>query len=376
MKKFNVVLIGLSSLLIIFFIGIVGLYYENNVNEKVGINELKVGLVMPMTGSLGYVGQMESDGIKMAVNDYNKENKDKNIKLFIEDSQGKPDIGVIAAKKLMDVNKVDIIVSSLSSVTLALKPVIIEKGKILIGCCMAPDFYKDSKYVFRFYEGVEQEAEGFLTYYRKLKEVNNVINGALYADVPNVRSQLEDYIRPWLYENDMDYKVLESYRLDDKEFRDKVLKIDEKRVNNLLILGYGFLYPNIFKSLKEQGLYNNIDIVGGWGFLYGKLPKEDLQRVTIIGPSYVFSGSDSISSFYSEFKSIYQYEANFDAAITYSAMQLIAKAYDNSLVDEKYSMLDELNSLSDVKTLLGDTTVDEYGAINFDIGYGIVGDIE
>jgi branched-chain amino acid transport system substrate-binding protein len=338
-------------------------------DNKYSKEKLKIGLVFPLSGNLGYVGQMEADGIRLAVDDYNAKSARK-IELVIEDSQGKPDIGVTAAKKLINVDKVDVMMSSLSSVTLALLPTVKESNTILIGCCMAPDFYKDSEYVFRFYEGVEQESEGLLQYYKTIASRKGVVTGVLYADVPNVRSQLEEYIRPKLKEAGMDYKVAEPYKLTDKEFRDKVLKLKNNGVNNLLILGYGFEYPNIFKSIKEEGLINNIEIVGGWGFLYNKLPKQDLKGITVVGPSYVFSKSKDISEFYSRFKKRYGYEANFDAAITYSAMQLIIVAYAEIEKISQNGLVHNLSVLNKVSTLLGITTVDKYGAINFEIGMG------
>lgn len=353
-------------------IAAVGLTLCNTVlcpDNKYSNEKLKIGLVFPLSGNLGYVGQMEADGIRLAVDDYNAKSARK-IELVIEDSQGKPDIGVTAAKKLINVDKVDVMMSSLSSVTLALLPTVKESNTILIGCCMAPDFYKDSEYVFRFYEGVEQESEGLLQYYKTIASRKGVVTGVLYADVPNVRSQLEEYIRPKLKDAGMDYKVAEPYKLTDKEFRDKILKFKNNGVNNLLILGYGFEYPNIFKSLKEQGLINNVEIVGGWGFLYNKLPKEALKGITVVGPSYVFGKSKDINDFYSRFKKRYGYDANFDAAITYSAMQIIIEAHGKSEKISKNGLVNNLSSIKNLKTLLGLTSVNQYGEINFSVGVG------
>jgi len=337
--------------------------------------ELTVGVIFPMSGNLGYIGQMESDGMRLAVEDLNAQTGPNvaRLRLQIDDSQGKPDVAVTAAKKMMSVDKIKVIFSSISSLTLALKPTVQTNGGILIGCCMHPDFYRNSPNVFRFYEGVEQEASGFVEYFRRLAgDRPDAVTGILYADVPNVRVQLEDYIRPELKKLHMDFKVAEPYQLSDKEFRDEVSKIKAAGITNLMLLGYGFEYPNIFKALKEQKVLSGVDIVGGWGFLYTEIPKEDLEGVTVIGPKYVFQQPEEVKKFYTRFKNRFGYEANFDAAMTYAAVELLAAAVRKAPDMTPEALARELRNLSGVKTLIGTTSINDEGASEFEIGMEII----
>ena len=361
-------------LVVIAIVVIAAIVIFSIVSRSASPSELVIGIVFPMSGNLGYVGQMEADGMRLAVKDINAKANSKDIllRLQVDDSQGKPDIGVTATKKMMSVDKIKVIASSISGVTLGLKPVVETNNGILIGLCMHPNFYKDSPNTFRFYEGVEQESQGFIEYYRKLSAKNpGAITGVLYADVPNVREQLENYVRPELKKLKMDFKVAEPYQLSDKEFRDKVTKIKNAGITNLMLLGYGFEYPNIFKALKEQKVLPGVQIVGGWGFLYNKVPKEDLEGITVVGPSYVFEQPNDVKDFYTRFKTEFGYDANFDAAMTYAAVQLISEAIRKSKTITPEALGESLRSLRDVKTLIGITSVNDQGATEFKIGIGV-----
>lgn len=332
---------------------------------------IKIGAVLPLSGSLGFMGQMEGDGMKLAVEDINSNGgiNGAPLEIVFEDSQGKPDIAVTATQRIMNIEGIKIITSSFSSVTLALMPVVKKNGGILIGACMHPDFFKDSSSIFRFYIGVEDESKGFVDYLTSQKKIDFTPKiGVLYVEAPNVVEQLEKYVEPGLKQAGLELAVKEPYKLDDKEFRNKILKFRSADITHLLIIGYGFLYPNIFNELKEQQLLDKVQIVGGWGFLYPNVKDSDLEGVVVVGPSYVFEKNKEIDSFYKRFESKFGYKANFDAAMTYASIQLIAAAIQRSNNPNNFTK--SLDSLGKVDTLIGKTKVDEYGATHFDIGIG------
>jgi ABC-type branched-subunit amino acid transport system substrate-binding protein len=168
----------------------------------------------------------------------------------------------------------------------------------------------------------------------------------------------------------MSFVVKESYRQSDKEFRGQILKIRSANITHLLIIGYGFLYPNIFQELKDQKLLGQIQIIGGWGFLYPNLTAADLEGVIVVGPRYVFTKSSNIQDFYAKFKQRFGYEANFDAAMTYAAIEVTAMGIERAGTINIDRINTSLRSLKNVPTILGSVTVNEDGAISFPIGIG------
>lgn len=76
-----------------------------------------IGSVMAITGSLGALGQHISKGAQLAVSDINRAGGVNGCKLKLDlyDDQTNPAMGVDAAKKLVDINHVPVIIGALSS---------------------------------------------------------------------------------------------------------------------------------------------------------------------------------------------------------------------------------------------------------------------
>src|ERR1700685_4763836 len=63
--------------------------------------ELRIGLIAPMTGPFAQVGADMTNGFKMYLDEVNSNFAGAKVNLLIEDSQGKPDTAVTKAKKLI-----------------------------------------------------------------------------------------------------------------------------------------------------------------------------------------------------------------------------------------------------------------------------------
>jgi branched-chain amino acid transport system substrate-binding protein len=91
-----------------------------------GDKELLVGILAPLTGELGSYGQDHVTAYKMAL----KEIQDSGalpagttVKMLVEDEGGSAEIAVRAAKKYVEVDKVDVIIGPTSLAMIALDPI-------------------------------------------------------------------------------------------------------------------------------------------------------------------------------------------------------------------------------------------------------------
>lgn len=110
--------------------------------------EFRIGSLNPFTGAGGPYGEGMLAGIKLAVEEVNSQGGagGRQLRLFAEDSQTKPDAAVLAAKKLIEVNKTDAIIGTwASSVTLAIMPLTIGAGIIQMNCAGAPEVLTEDK---------------------------------------------------------------------------------------------------------------------------------------------------------------------------------------------------------------------------------------
>ena len=88
---------------------------------------IKVGLFLPMTGSLAFLGEGYKLGVDLAIKDLGGEIDGHPIQTFVADSKGTPTDAVNAARQLMDVNQVQVMIGGgASSTTLAALPIVAE----------------------------------------------------------------------------------------------------------------------------------------------------------------------------------------------------------------------------------------------------------
>ncbi|OGL01778.1 MAG: hypothetical protein A3E31_05905 [Candidatus Rokubacteria bacterium RIFCSPHIGHO2_12_FULL_73_22] len=96
---------------------------------------LKLGMLLAMTGPGAFYGQVMSRGAQLAVDQINKAGGlgGYKLELVIEDHKsGDADAGVSGARKMLDVDKVPVILTSYSAPTLAIQPLAVEKKALLL----------------------------------------------------------------------------------------------------------------------------------------------------------------------------------------------------------------------------------------------------
>lgn len=75
---------------------------------------LKIGLIVPLEGALALSGQDAVRGTELALDEFNNKIGNKKIIIIKESSNGKPDVALAKAKKLIEQDKVDFIIGPLA----------------------------------------------------------------------------------------------------------------------------------------------------------------------------------------------------------------------------------------------------------------------
>src|SRR5271163_3032831 len=99
-----------------------------------GVQPIKIGLVIPLTGSTSQFGETMSAAAKIAVSDINGAGgvSGRPVEILVEDDQSNPEAAVRAARKLIDFDRVVSIGGSYASaVTLAIAPLCYESQTVL-----------------------------------------------------------------------------------------------------------------------------------------------------------------------------------------------------------------------------------------------------
>jgi branched-chain amino acid transport system substrate-binding protein len=133
---------------------LLGLWIISGVFPVFAADEIRIGILTPLTGAGSPYGPGMQKAIVMAVDEINQTGgiNGKKIRLFTEDDQTDPEAAVRAAKKLIEVNKVIAIIGTWSSgVTMAVAPLAINANVILMNTSGAPELttLNDKNLVFR-----------------------------------------------------------------------------------------------------------------------------------------------------------------------------------------------------------------------------------
>jgi len=220
---------------------------------------IKIGAILPLTGNLAFLGKPEQVAIQIAQNEINKEGKIK-VEIIFGDSKADPKTAVSIAHKMINIDKVDAIITSTSGVAMAVAPIAAKSNILNFAGCMATEVVKQGKTIFRLFVNAKAEAK-LLTNY--LANRYNKI-GIL---VINSRGPLSeaDAIKTSFEKEGKKVLVEETYELNQKDFTSLLTKLKGKDIDALLIIGYGFKFPTIFKTLKEIKFHK--PIIGNVSFL-------------------------------------------------------------------------------------------------------------
>ncbi|HZT27241.1 MAG TPA: ABC transporter substrate-binding protein [Pseudolabrys sp.] len=134
-----------------------GLVLGLGVNAQAKAEELRIGFIAPMTGIFAQIGKDMVNGFQLYLDQHGNKLGGMDVKLVVEDSQGKPDTAVTKAKKLVLQDKVHLFMGGLlASTGYALAPVSNEERTLYISPVPAADDLTQrqlSKYPYFFRTG-------------------------------------------------------------------------------------------------------------------------------------------------------------------------------------------------------------------------------
>src|SRR4029078_5982557 len=123
---------------------LIGTAVAVGLSASVGAEELRIGYLAPLTGGLAQTGIDMRDGFLLYLDQHGNKLGGSDVKRIIEDEQGKDDVAVTKAKKLVLQDKVHILIGGvLASTGYALAPVSTELQTMYIPSIPAADHLTD-----------------------------------------------------------------------------------------------------------------------------------------------------------------------------------------------------------------------------------------
>lgn len=333
MNKNTKIIIGV--IIVIIVIG-VAWYAVSKQQKEQGM--IKIGAILPLSGDSAFLGKSEINGINLAIDDFNSKSKNK-VQLITEDSQANPTQAVNAVNKLKDLDKVKIIISSLTPVSSAIVPITAKENILtFLISVLSPSLAKQSEYVFKFYPDMTIVAKNMAEYlnsqnYKKTALViYNVEAGEIFIQ------QFKNFYKG-------DISNLERFDRTASDFRTIITKIKAtQNLESIIFIGYPqndviFLNQLVELNLRLPTLlqFANYPAIN-------KGAKESLAALEPISSWYTF---DELKN--KDFVTIYQNKfgevPDAEAAYSYDAAKIIL----DSLVGCNFSTSCVINYLKENK---------------------------
>lgn len=292
-------------------------------------DSVKVGIVLPTTGSLAKFGEIERDAFIMAQEEINAAGgiNGKKLELLIEDTTGRPDVGRSVVEKLITKDKVVMIGGGYSSsVTYATAGVCQQNSMPFLVNTGSADKITTSgwTWIYRLNPPVSQYAsavKSLLTDVIKPKTVAILHENSLFGT--KGAKKFEKTCKG------LGYKVVlkEGYEHGGIDFKPVLTRVKQKNPDIVYMISYIMDASLLMKQAKELKLMPKMFIGGAAGFT---LP--EFKQNAGVASNYVISATlwhqvlpfPGAMDFYNKFKARYKKSVDYHGAEAYAACYVIA----------------------------------------------------
>jgi branched-chain amino acid transport system substrate-binding protein len=288
--------------------------------------DIKIGFQVPLTGPSATDGKSAQIAANMAVEDINATGGvlGQKIALVTYDDQAKSDQAIFTANKLIGEDGVKLVVNgSYSASGRAAAPVFQKAGVVMISAYgVHPDITRAGDYMFRLVHLGEPQgvaAAIFVGKNLKIKKVSTITMDNDYG-----QASMSGFLgAAGKYGIEVINKY--SYSLKDRQFGSIVASVKRDNPDAIYATGYFFTAGPLVTQLRAAGI--TVPIIGSQAF-------DSEKFIEIAGPAaegvYIIDSFDrdrkdeALHKFFEGFKSRAGYAPEGVAAITYSAVKLMA----------------------------------------------------
>jgi branched-chain amino acid transport system substrate-binding protein len=323
-------------------------------------DSVKVGIVLPLTGSLAKFGEIEKQSFDMALEKINASGgvNGKKLDLLIEDTTGRPEVGRSVVKKLITKDKVVLIGGGYSSsVTYAAAGVCQQEGiPFLINTGSADKITSSGwDYIFRLDPPASAYADALESLLSSVVKPNTV--AILFENSPFGTSGTKAFEKTC---KKLGFKVLlkEGYEPGGIDFKPVLVKVKELDPDIVYMVSYGMDASLLMKQAKELKLTPKMFIGGAADFTLPEFQENaGVASDKVISPTLwhqvlPFPGA---MDYYNEFKAKYNKSVDYHGAEAYAACYVIAdvlkraKSFESADIREALLATDMMTVFGPVK---------------------------
>ncbi len=324
-------------------------------------NVLKIGMVGPLSGEAAAYGVNILRAAEIAVEEANASGElgDITLKIISEDTEGDWSKAANAFTKLIDVDKVSVIIGGVLSSESEAGSTIVKDAKIptISPSSTAVDLTKDNPYLFRNCLSDEVQAVQMAEF--AASELGLGKFAVLYTTNDYGKSLRDAFENK--AEELAEVVAVEAFADKDNDFKPQLTAIKEKNPDCLYIAGYYTEAAKIAQQAKDLGM--DVQILGADGLCNAVLLEiggEAVEGTYATSGFYPDDPSPAVQNFVKAYQEKHGEEPDMFAAQGYDAARIVIEAI-KSKGSTSEEIREGLAATKDFPGITGKTSIDEEG---------------
>ena len=356
----NKKIIVFGVILVILIVSGIFLLLDNPNGYAVSDDEpIKIGIILPLSGSTAFYGEASQRGIEVARKEIEEGYSGLDLEVYYEDSFYTPKGGVDAYRSLMNIYGIDGVITGASQVSLAIQPLSTEDNILQMAIFSSALKYSSANDLsFRVTTRNELEANKIGEF---ISEMNFERVGIFYMN-NDFGVSFKDSLRGSLMNSEVEVVGEEAFMTDAVDFRTSLSKMKEADV--IFMVGTAKNYGLIMKQARELDL--DIQFLAMHSAEHPALIKDYADVGDGLIYTYPFDAkSDKAKEFTNAFKERYGVIPNSYAVEGYEGFKLVALGF-NECGKDYVCIQNYLEDLEDYDSLFGDLRFDSNGDVYYE----------
>jgi branched-chain amino acid transport system substrate-binding protein len=322
-----------------------------------GADPVKVGILLPLTGPMAEVGQIEEHSFQMAVREINSAGgiHGKKLTLLIRDTSSQVDTGRTMAEMLIKRYGVSLIGGGCSSSVAYAVARVCQENKIpfLINTAAADKITASGwDYVFRLNPPFSDYASGLASLFSRVIRPKTA---AILHEDSAFGTKRADFFKDFCTRLGIDLIMNRRYKPGERDFGQALMRVKNKNPDIICMISHTTDGSTLVKQARDMELTPKMFVGGSSNFT---LP--EFQQQAGMASQYIIASTlwhqvlpfPGATDFYRKFEARYETPADYHAAEAFAACSVIAGALKRSKSfngsDIKESLL-----LTDLMTIFG-----------------------
>jgi branched-chain amino acid transport system substrate-binding protein len=321
-------------------------------------NTIKIGVVVPLTGNAGVLGDYTLKGLQLAVDEQNEKGGllGKKIELDVQDSKGDPKEGVSVVKNMLaKQQKPFLVYSIMSGVTLALKPETEKNGVLLMSAVGTDKFLENSRFTIRNYVSATTIGENLAPYLKDNLKVKNLV---IFYSNNEYGSSVKDAVKKFSEAGGLTVST-EPYEETSLDYKSLIAAKVNKETESVYVVGIGKGLGTVLKQVRESGYRGKIvgdqlmtfpDVVSVAG--------DALQGIPYLDFAFdINSTNPSTKSFVDAFRAKFKTDPQNFSVIAYDGSKMLFSTIEGNKTIDGPSLVEALNGIKDYQGMFGPVSV-------------------